>query len=456
MKTSTRFKGTLLTGIACVFILTGASCSNTGAVVGPPTPITLEWWTVYKDVEDITPLIEAYKAQYPHITINVKNLRYDTFESSLLNALAEDRGPDIFTIHNTAVQEYLPKILPMPAVTNMKHAVQKGTITKDTFTETTAVPSFSARYIANTFLDQVTQDLYFNDQLYGVPLSVDTLALFYNKALLSAAGIPLPATNYTELQEHVLKLTRQDNLGKIVQSGIAMGTGANVERFVDIISLLMMQNGTQMADSNGFALFDKLPATLGQRETLPATDALIFYTDFASPTKKVYTWNESKPNSLEAFMNGTVGYFLGYAYHRPIIDTQAPKLNYEVASMPQITGNPTINFANYWTEVVSNKTKYPDESWNFLQFITKPENARIYLTNASLPTATKTLVAEQVEDVKIGVFAEQLLTAKSWYKGKNPNALPGIFESLLNEIVVADRPADVLRRAVQKVNQTVQ
>lgn len=450
-----RFKLFTLLGLASVFILTGAACESSSGTLGRPEPITLEWWTVFKNPQDIQPLIDAYEAQFPYVTINVRNLRYDTFETTLLEALAEDKGPDIFTVHNTAVQKHLTKTLPMPATTNMKVAVERGTLSKNVFTELRSFPSFSPRYLNDTFLDQVLRDTYISQQLHGVALSVDTLALFYNKDLLANAGIPIPARNYAELQDHVLKLTRQSSNGSIIQSGIALGTSTNVERFVDIISLLMMQNGTLMTDDIGNATFDQLPTELRGRATLPAADALIYYADFAAPNKVVYTWNETKPNSLQAFMNGSVAYFMGYAYHRPMIATQAPKLNYGVASMPQIEGNTRVNFANYWVEVVSAKTRYPDEAWNFLQYIARPDNARIYLTEAQLPTATKTLIAEQSEDVTLGVFVDQLLTARSWYRGKNPDALNEIFGTMLKDLDAGVRIEELLRNAVSKVNQTL-
>ncbi len=445
-----------LLAVASLFVLTAQSCGGTTDRLGAPQRVTLEWWTVFKEPTDLNPLIDAYEAQFPHININVRVLRYDEFENTLVNALAEDRGPDIFTIHNTEIGKYATKTQVLPSVTSIDVAVERGALRKETFTETRQYPSFNERYLRATFLDQVLRDVYRNQQVHGLPLSVDTLSLYYNKDLLNAAGIPLPATTYTELQEHVLRLTKQNTAGALIQSGIALGTSGNVERFSDIMSLLMMQNGTQMTDDLGNALFDRLPPALQGRTTLPAQDALVFYTDFANPTKQVYTWNEQQPSSLEAFMSGRVAYFLGYAYHMPMIRAQAPKLNFAVGSMLQIQGNPTINFANYWVEVVSNKSENVDEAWNFLQFATQPENVRAYLTEAQLPTATKTLVAEQSEDPNIGVFADQLLTAQSWYRGNNPTVVEESFADMITQLRAGELQVNrILTTAVQKINQTL-
>ena len=102
---------------------------------------------------------------------------------------------------------------------------------------------------------------------------------------------------------------------------------------------------------------EQIPENLRFRRTNPAADAVRFYTDFADPGKEVYTWNKNMPNSLEAFILGKTAFFFGYAYHLPTIKSRAPKLNLSIVKLPQIAGNPEINFANYWLETVSRKNK---------------------------------------------------------------------------------------------------
>src|SRR5690606_39059808 len=101
------FKKIGLLALASLFVLTAQACDNQQDRLGAPARVTLEWWTVYKDPTDLNTLIEAYEARFPHISINVRVLRYDEFENTLVNALAEDRGPDIFTIHNTEIGKYV-------------------------------------------------------------------------------------------------------------------------------------------------------------------------------------------------------------------------------------------------------------------------------------------------------------------------------------------------------------
>ena len=61
--------------------------------------LTLEYWTVYSDVDALQPLIDAYHAQRPYITINLRVLREDEIYNRLVEALAEDHGPDVIALH---------------------------------------------------------------------------------------------------------------------------------------------------------------------------------------------------------------------------------------------------------------------------------------------------------------------------------------------------------------------
>lgn len=448
----------LLFALAATFTLTGAACSGTNPneTLGSPKPFTLKYWTVFNESGNFNAITEAYKAQFPNINIEITTYRPEDYEAELVDALAEDRGPDLFSVPNTAVTKYLNKIEAMPATTAMEQGGTRGTIKKVVFTTTNQIPSISPRVLRERFVDQALVDILVDNQVMGLPLALDTMVMYYNKDLLNAAGVTNPATTYQELQDQMAKLSRTDRLGNILQSGIALGTSKNIPRYSDILSLLMMQNGTQMTDETGFATFSELPQALAGRTSLPAADALQFYIDFASPTKQVYTWNDAQPNALEAFQQGKLAYFLGYSYHLPIIRAQAPKLNMGIAKMMQIPGNNEVNFAKYWIEVVSKKSTHKDAAWHFLQFMTAPDNVKNFLASAKRPTAVRSLITEQSGDLDLGVFADQLLTARSWYHGTTPEAVDSVFAEMIQAAHDAKKEVpEILNDATEKINQTL-
>jgi multiple sugar transport system substrate-binding protein len=297
-------------------------------------------------------------------------------------------------------------------------------------------------------------------KIYGLPLSVDTLAMFYNRDLFNNVGISqAPAYWNKEFLQDIKKLTRQNENKEIVQAGAALGGGDNINRFSDILSVLMLQNGAVMMNDNNQVTFNTVPTTMKDSGYNPGLEALRFYTDFANPTKESYSWNSTLPNSLEMFISGNLAIMFSYAYDLPTIKTRAPKLNFSVAKLPQIEGNPAtnINFANYWVEAVSKKSKHPNEAWDFIQFITKAEQAKSYLEKTKKPTALRSLVATQKSDNEIGVFVDQVLTAKSWYKGGNAKAAEDALRDMITAFTnnTSDRIQDIIDNAAAKIQQTV-
>jgi len=424
-------------------------------------PVTLTYWRVFDGPDAFDEIITKYKTLHPFVTIEYRKLRYEEYESALLNALAEDRGPDIFSIHNTWMKKYQSKLTPLPESITMVYPVVGGVIKKEVINELRTTKSISISELKDTFVDAVSYDVILDDgKIYGLPLSVDTLVMFYNKDLFNNAGISqAPQYWNKEFLQDIKKLTKQDPKKGIVQAGVAMGGSSNIERFSDVLSVLMMQNGATMMDSNGQVLFHSIPQFAQDTNYNPGLEALRFYTDFANPTKESYSWNSELANSLEMFISGNLAIMFGYSYHLPTIKSQAPKLNFSIAKLPQIEGNPptNVNFANYWVEVVSKKSQHPDVAWDFIQFITREEQVINYLEATQKPTALRSLVFTQKEDDDIKVFADQVLTAKSWYKGNNVTAAEDAIKEMINS-VLADPSAklqNILNTAVSKIQQTI-
>ena len=177
-------------------------------------------------------------------------------------------------------------------------------------------------------------------------------------------------------------------------------------------------------------------------------------------------------DSLKLFVNNQLAMMFGYSYHLPTIKAEAPKLNFAISKLPQIeNGGQSINYANYWVETVSKKiltnpenlkkgADYPrlkrDAAWDFVQFITSEEQAKKYIEKSKRPTALRSLVEQQTQIPELGIFASQVLTAKSWYRGKDALAAETIFNQMIDESVAnQDVIVDTMDRAVQKVQQTV-
>lgn len=462
MNLRTRLVGSLLLAF---LVVSGQGCFAPGVTAPPEAskPVTLNYWRVLDDGDAFDEIFNAYRRLHPNVTINYRKLRLDEYERELLNALAEDRGPDIVSIHNTWIRSYQSKLLPAPANAKLAFRETQGFQNDQVWVEKT-VPIITSAQVKNQFVDQVGRDVVIKgvgadpkqglvDQLWGLPMALDTMALYYNKDVLNASGIPTPAQDWNEFKDHVMRVTKYDQ-GKLVKPAAGIGTSRNVERSFDILSLLMMQNGAQMTDSNGLPTFNKTPVNL-DRDIPPAVEALIFYTDYATPTKEVFTWDDTQPNSYDAFIAGKTGYFFGYAYHLPRIRAQAPKLNFGVTVMPQIDPAAKVNYANYWVEAVSKKTAHPELAWDFVQFAASADRTKTYLAKTAKPTALRSLVNEQLNHADLGVFASQALTARSWYQGFNVAATEASFNEMIDSTLAGAAPNRAVDLSVQTIAQTI-
>ncbi len=416
-------------------------------------PVVLNWWRVTDGPDTVSDIINKFQQQYSHIKINYQQFRPEEYEQALLEAWAEDRGPDIFSIPNTWLGKYQTKILLMPPKMTLSREVLTGTIKKEYRVLTEQKKGLTLPDLKNNFVDVVAKDVYQNNQVWGLPMSLDTLALYFNRDLLNQAKIVEPPKNWDEFIIDTKLLTLLDSQGRIIQSGVALGTANNIPNAADVLSALMLQNGTTMATS-GHAVFN-LPSP-DDPTYLPGEEALRFYTDFANPAKETYAWNKDMPEALDAFTQGKTAFYIGYASDLLKIRNTAPTLNFDLTKLPQINGSlKEANFANYWVETVSKKTKYLNEAWAFVIFATDAQNVKSYLDRAKKPTAQRALIKAQLDDFDLEPFASQVLIAESWYQGRNWLAAEKAIKNMINDVAQGRRNVkEAISYYIQIVNQT--
>lgn len=394
--------------------------------------VTLRFWKTFEDSENLQPLFEAYRQKHPNVTIEYTKKNVENYERDLLNALAAGQGPDVFSINNSWLPKYLDKLAPASS------------------------SAFTYTDYKRAFVDVAVQELTKDGKVYGVPLVVDSLALYYNKDLLGTVGIATPPKTWDELSQDVQKLKRQDNVGYFTVSGVAMGTNGNVNRAVDILYLLMLQQGAVPYNEDGTRPTFSSPIRKGGNYLNPGQAALEHYTSFANPLSPNYNWNVNSDYSIDAFANGRAAFLYSYSYSAKTIRQKAPNLNFDVAPVPQPTlSAPSVNYANYWGEVVSKQSKHPDVAWDFLKFISSREALDKYYAQNKQPSSRRDLIELQIPDPDIGVFANANLTAKSFYK-PDQEQLDAIFGKMIDAVILrGQQPEEALREAEQQAQTIV-
>jgi len=363
--------------------------------IGPDSPkgtakiqANLMMWGVWDSSSLMGEYIDQFNKRYPNIQIEYRKQSAAQYEDQLVNALAEERGPDIFAMHHTWLNKHKPKMAPAP----------ERIITEKKFRE---------RFVSVVEEDFISE----KGNIYGMPLYVDTLALYYNRDMFDDAGIVDPPKTWSEFQSDVKKLTKINEFGRIEQAGATLGTVNNINRPQDIVGLIIEQS-----------------LAARQNKTMPnfGNDAgeqgLKFYTDFANPQKTVYSWNKNQNYSVDAFANGKAAMTIGYSYLAEQIEAKSPRLNFQISKVPQIsTESDLANYTNYWGYTVSSQASDAERfaAYLFLKFLTNKQNVQDYFVKTKRPTSRQDLIEKQSQNLQYGVFAEQILNAETWDQPNN-------------------------------------
>lgn len=405
------------------------SCGGGGGTAGPTGPVVLTFWKTFEDSEHMQALFEAYRQKNPNVQIVYSKKNIENYEKDLLNALAAGTGPDIFSIHNSWLPEYQDKITPAPEKV------------------------FNLKAYKDAFVDVAVDDFTVDGKIYGVPLAVDSLALYYNKDLLGTSGIAVPARTWKELADHTRQLSKADSKGYFTRNAVPLGLARNINRAVDIYYLFMLQLGfgpQSLKDSFGASLSQQ--AQKNGQSFQPARDALDYYTSFADPKSANYSWNSKSDYSIDAFVNGRSAYLYSYAYTRDTIGRKAPNLRYDVAPVPQFSlEESSLTFANYWGEVVSKQSKNSAAAWDFLKFISSKDALDKYYAGNKQPSSRKDLIELQIQDPEIGVFAAGNLNARSLYR-PSQEKFDSIVGQMIDDTVLKGLTFD---EAVQRAEQQI-
>ena len=163
--------------------------------------VTLEFWGVFDDRTDFDKVIREFQTQNPNVIIAYRQFSFEDYEKEIINSLAGGIGPDVLMIHSTWLPKHKDKLAPLPA--SMPGLDQ---------------PLMTFGEFRDQFVEVAVQDLTADNQIYAMPLYIDTLALYYNRDLFNNAGITLPPENWEEFNSAVERLTTLDADANVVRA----------------------------------------------------------------------------------------------------------------------------------------------------------------------------------------------------------------------------------------------
>ncbi len=336
--------------------------------------VKITWWSLEEDEEAVQPLIDEYKQKNPNVVVNFVKQTQQDYRVRLANSIAKGNGPDIFEFHNSWVVMFKNDL------------------------------SVNPSDLSSTFYPVIANDLKTKNGFLGIPLEYDGIALFVNQDIMHAYGKNPPKT-WDDLRKEATGLTIHDQNGDIRQSGASLGVTTNVDYWQDIFALLSLQNGADLT----------LPSSLmGQ-------SALTFFTNFSKVDK---VWNETLPSSSTYFGQGKLAFYFG-KFSDASGFSKNPNLHFQVVPLPQLPSFglpvPSISYASYWVNGVSNKSANSNVAWDFLSFMASRESLEKLYNNEKKVRGYGNLYPrvdmqnELLSDTIAGPFIYQASFAKSWY-----------------------------------------
>jgi ABC-type glycerol-3-phosphate transport system substrate-binding protein len=367
--------------------------------------IRLVVWGI-DDPKAFATIKKNFETTHKEVGITYVQLGENVIQDRLVSALALNQGPDVVMIKNRTLGRQKSFLSPAPA----------GKISL------TGLGQRFPTVVGQDFVDAARK-------IYALPLSIDTLALVYNKDFFDQARIISPPGTWTELSEIVPQLVQKGSGGQIKRAAIALGgSNKSMTNAGDILPLLFMQNN--------LSLFRPEWSTNGLGRKV-----FDFYTQFSNPRSLAYTWNDIQPNDLQSFANLKSAMVLAYKRQIASITNQNAFLKYSIAPMPQL-GTTRVDYADYWGLAVTRNSKQASLAWDFIVYATTvSQNAMSYSQATKQPPALLSLLQSSFDSPELGVFAEQAITARSW-----PSADDGqtrvIFSDMVSSYLTGQADAD--------------
>ena len=303
---------TVATTLSAAIVLSGLTL--TAASASSQTVTQLAWWNLWSG--SILPmtnaLVTAFNATHPSIHVTQLNIPSAGGDAKLLSSVAAGDPPDVYTeFNNVNLGAYA-----------QEHVIQPLN------------PYLTGKYagLAKYFYPAVLQGGAYSGKLYGFSMGEGSVALYYNKSMLKAAGINTPPSTLAELDTDQSKLWKISG-GRVSQIGFYPPSGDAFQFLQPFFGVHEYKNGKYdlasnpraLAEMNWLASFSKYPFS-----SVAALEAA--YGTAGGGTEDPFDMGH------QAF--DLIGYWEGYI-NIPA-NNPAMKTNFGVEPFPQVPGGPAV------------------------------------------------------------------------------------------------------------------
>lgn len=216
------------------------------------------------------------------------------------------------------------------------------------------------------FYDEALKELSYGDKLYGLPLTVDARALFYNKKLLDEAGVQ-PPTTWEELEKAAIATTKW-NGKKLEVAGFSLGDNG-------LFNMYLQQAGGQMLTEDGKTNFNNEKG----RAVLEFWDRLL-------NQDKVYKvgFEQGLGEGTDAFVTGKLAMHYTGPWMLSTYKKYGKDLDFGVVPPPAGPNGDKGSVMGGFGLVIPEGSKHHKEAWEFIKWWTANKDNALLWAKTSL------------------------------------------------------------------------
>jgi multiple sugar transport system substrate-binding protein len=293
----------------------------------------------------------------------------------------------------------------------------------------------------------------YRGELVGVPFVALNTVMFYNKDMFARAGITKTPSTWEELVQAAVACTRDTNGdGKPDEFGLLLRQKPRFE----------IWHGINFIEQAGADMWNADTTNIGFNNEA-GIRGVQFYADLFNKYKVVPPVDSfaSQEEEQSAFYNEKVAMWPDQIQNVSAIRGANPKINLGAFLLPRGPAadetHATWAFANMGMLCIATDSKNPDETWTFLDFITRPEIESQYLSQVgffSPQMATNDLMYQDDEIMKIaapGIAIMQTSPASPNFEVMF-SGVPTMLEKVVRGAATPDQAIKDLEKTFDEIN----
>jgi multiple sugar transport system substrate-binding protein len=317
-------------------------------------PVTVTFWGDWGGTggDQFIAMADAFNASQDRI--RVEYVLQEDMITKFLTSATSGGAPDIMFWDRWRTALYAPRGVLMPI--------------NDYMTQDGVSP--------DSFYQEALRELSWDGNIYGLPLTVDARALFYNKALFEEAGIE-PPTTWEELRQAAIALTVWDG-DRLERAGFSLQDPG-------LFSMYLRQAGGEMVTEDG------AQTNFNNEQGL----AVLNFWDQLLNEDRVYQigFEEGLGNESDAFVTGKVAMLYTGPWMITTYQRYGDDLDFGIVPPPAGPNGDQGSVMGGFGLVIPTAAEHPDEAWEFMKWwLAQPENALLWAqTSFNIPGNLETI-----------------------------------------------------------------